>query len=111
MKKTFKILLIVVLFWLFLLGAGNASKEEAAITKIGQYIARILTETIGWIFGLLMVIASLFILFAAYKFLTAGGNEDQIKEAKNMIWYAVLAVVVGFLSRGVTYLVETIFKY
>lgn len=117
MKKTLTTIFLACLL-LFLIFNGHLAaqkKDEMAIQRatqeIGDYIAKILDKVIDWILGLLLAIASLFILLAAYKFLTAGGNEDQIKEARNMIWYAVLALVVGLLSQFITYLVKTIFEY
>lgn len=60
---------------------------------------------ITWIFTLLLVLAVIFIIFAAFKYLTAGGEDEKIKSAHKMIVYAVVAIAVAFLAQGVSFVV------
>lgn len=68
----------------------------------------IITKIVNWGFGFLIVLAAFFILIAAYYYLTGGMNEENIKKAKNYIIYAVMAIVIGFLSRGLVYIVKNL---
>ena len=63
-------------------------------------IPDIVGRTINWIFGLLLVIGAILILIAAFTYLTSGGDEEKTAKAKNWIIYAVVALVVAFIARG-----------
>jgi hypothetical protein len=69
----------------------------------------IVDNILGFAFGLLLVIASLFIIYAAFVYLTAAGNEDKVKSAKNYIIYAVVAILVALLSRAIVTIVRNVF--
>ncbi len=70
-------------------------------------IATFVTLVLNWAFGLLIVIAVLFVIYAAFLYLTAAGDEDKTKKAKNYIVYAVIALVVGALARAVVAIVTS----
>lgn len=60
---------------------------------------------IKWMFTLLLVLAVVFIIVAAFKYLTAGGDEEKVGGAHKMIIYAVVAIAVAFLAQGVSFVV------
>ncbi|MFH1161725.1 MAG: hypothetical protein V1696_00375 [Candidatus Jorgensenbacteria bacterium] len=70
----------------------------ALITKIGN-----------WFFGILVAVAVLFILYSAFLYLTSGGDEEKVKAAKNYLVYAIIAIAIGVLARGIVYVVTTVF--
>ena len=72
-------------------------------------LTTVLDKVLNWGFGLLIALAGIFILIAAYYYLTAGGDEESIKTAKNLIIYALVAVAVAFLSRGLVAIVGYFF--
>lgn len=55
---------------------------------------------VRWIYIIFFIIAVLFILFAAFTYLTAGGNEETVGKARNMIIYAAVAIIVALLAVG-----------
>lgn len=66
-----------------------------------------LLETItNWAFVLLLVLAVLFIILAAYKYLFSGGSDEAVETAHKMIIYAVVAVAVAFLAKGIIFVVR-----
>jgi len=67
-------------------------------TGINQVIAIINTLSLWMLYGLL-VVAGVFIVYAAYLYLTAAGDSEKVKSASNVIIYAVVAIGVGLLSR------------
>jgi hypothetical protein len=71
-------------------------------------VGRIIDRIFGWAFGLLIALAGIFILVGAYFYLTSGGEEDKIKKAKEYLLYALIAVVIGALARGMVYIVRTL---
>ena len=50
-------------------------------------------------FGILMALGIVFVLYAAFLYLIAQGNDEKLKGAKNVLIYSVVALVVGVLVR------------
>jgi hypothetical protein len=59
----------------------------------------------NWFFAFLLLIAVMMILFAAMKFLTAGGNDEAIAGARKSLTYALVGVAVAILARSLIYVV------
>lgn len=70
----------------------------------------IIETSIRWAFGLLIVLASVFIVYAAFEFLTSAGDAEKVKRAKNLILYAVISIAVAFLARTIVYIVRTLLR-
>lgn len=62
----------------------------------------------GWLLGILLVLAGVFVVGAAYMFLTSGGDTEKVQKAKNQLLYAVVAVAVALLAKSVVKLVEVL---
>lgn len=69
-------------------------------------ILAILNRVINWMYGLLVVVAGAFILYAAFIYLTSGGDPKAVASAKNYIFYTVVAVAVAFFARAIVYIVR-----
>lgn len=69
-------------------------------TPTNPNIPNIIEAIMNWGFGLLIALAALFVLWAAYMYLTAGAIEGNLDKAKQYIFYAVIAIVIGFIARG-----------
>ena len=52
----------------------------------------------GWFQAFFFIIAAIFIIIAAFTYLTSGGDEDKVKRAKTELIYAVIAIVVALLA-------------
>ncbi len=48
------------------------------------------------------VILLIFLLYAGFLWMTAGGNEDQVKKAKSMIKNALIGMVIIVLAYAIT---------
>lgn len=67
------------------------------IQSVGGLVG-IVANIVGWVYTIFFIVAVLFILLAAYKYLTAGGDIDATKEARQMLIYASIAIVVALLA-------------
>lgn len=78
---------------------GNA---PAPYTNINQITgnAGIICTIINWIFWLLIVLTVIFVLRAAFSYLTAAGDPEKVKGAGTMLLYAAIAVVVALIAKG-----------
>ncbi|MFH1192951.1 MAG: hypothetical protein V1656_01380 [Candidatus Jorgensenbacteria bacterium] len=68
-----------------------------------------ITTIANWLFGILLAVAVIFILYSAFLYLTSGGDEEKVGKAKGYLVYAVIAIAVGLLARGIVALVQTFF--
>ncbi|MDO8504235.1 MAG: hypothetical protein Q7S36_00070 [Candidatus Liptonbacteria bacterium] len=55
---------------------------------------------IDFLFAVLIFLTIAFVVFAAFKYLTSGGEPDKIREATHQLLYAAIALVVGLLAKG-----------
>ncbi len=67
----------------------------------GVNVLNIVTTIINYAFGFLLLLAVVFIIYAAYLYLI---GEDKEK-AKSLIKDAVWAIVIGALARGIVFIV------
>ena len=75
--------------------------------SVNQLINIVCTVT-RWLFTLFILLAIIFIILAAYKYLTAGGAPEKVKGASQMLIYAVVAIVIAVLARGIPFIVGTL---
>ena len=53
-----------------------------------------------WFYRIMVPVASIVILYAAFLFLTSGGDEEKVKKAKRAITYAVVGVAIILIGAG-----------
>jgi len=70
----------------------------------------IVKSIVTWIYTLFFILAVLFILFAAFTYLTAGGDETKVAKAKNQLIYAAVAIAVALLAVGFSTIIQNFFN-
>jgi len=55
----------------------------------------------GWLFYFLIGLVIIFIVLAAYRYLTSAGDPEKVKSATNTLLYAAIAVAVALLAWGI----------
>ena len=105
-KLNSSILLALTLFTPLVAGAQSGVQPVPVPASVN--IPNLIADIINFLFGLLLVLAALFVFYAAYLYLTASGNEQNAAKARSYIIYAVVAIVVAFLSRAIIALVRNI---
>lgn len=91
-----------------LLVFGNVAIGQVAnipgVDRVGPStvggIVDIIRQIVRWVYIIFFIIAVLLIIFAAFTYLTAGGDPEKVAEAKNRIIYAAVAIAVAFLAVG-----------
>ena len=77
-------------------GLGDADLQETVI------------QIVQWVLGLLGLIAVIMILYGGFVWITAGGNEDKVGQAKKIISAAVVGLIIVLLAWAiVTFVVNT----
>ncbi len=69
--------------------------------------AGLLCTVINWIFWLLIVFTIIFVLYAAFQYLTAAGNPEKVSAAGSTLIYAAVAVVVALIAKGLPLIVSS----
>ena len=71
----------------------------------GQGIGLIMATVIKAFLGLLAIIFIVLIITAGYKWMTAGGNEEKIKEAQQTIKTAIIGLIIIVGAYAITHFV------
>lgn len=58
--------------------------------------------------GLIFAVAALFFIYAAYLYLFSGGEPAKTESAKKFIMYAIIGMVVAFISLTIVTIVERV---
>ena len=69
-----------------------------------------LERIFNWVFAILLVVAAIAIVVAGYIFVTAAGDPDKIKKARDFVLYALIGVLVAFLAKGLVVLIDRIVR-
>jgi phosphoglycerol transferase MdoB-like AlkP superfamily enzyme len=61
-----------------------------------------------YLFTILLVVAVIFLIIAAFTFITASGDPAKVEKARNFVLYALIGVAVAVAAKGLVMLVQTI---
>lgn len=64
----------------------------------------------NYIFYFFMLLAVIFGIYAAFMFITAGGDEEKIKKARSIIFYVVIAIIIAVLARFLPTAVQAVLR-
>ncbi len=102
MKKILSLSLIALVLFAapLAISAEEGDQQEGykEIPQEGQLIPTI--QVIGnWLFSLLMAVAAIAIIIAAFLFITSGGDPDKVATARQWVIYALAGVIVALLAQ------------
>ncbi|HDH31270.1 MAG TPA: hypothetical protein ENH26_00665 [Candidatus Wolfebacteria bacterium] len=106
MTKFTKITSLLILSGLMILIAAPAISYSAVESP--DDVIRIINKIAKYMFTAFFVIAIIFIIVAAFNFLTAKADPEKIKSARNQILYAVIAIAIALISTGAVKIIESI---
>ena len=86
----------------------NPGLPSSPITDIGQGVGFVCLM-LGWVFIVLIVMAVAFVLFAAFSYLTAGGDTEKVAKANKSLLFAAVAIIIGLIAKGVPSIVAGLF--
>ena len=111
-KKTLMALAGTML-WVLPMVAGAAASlgiEWGGSTGLGSRdLKATITSVLNVLLGFLGIIAVIVILLGGFKWMTAGGNEDKVGEAKKLIGAGVVGLVIILAAYAIaTFVISTI---
>jgi len=91
-------------------GASIYGDPSDPYTRADTFDLQLFLEGLAtWLFWIIMMLAVIFILIAAFYFLTAGGDPNKIAMAKSTLIYALVGAVVAVLAWGLVTFIATFF--
>ena len=99
-----RLALLAVLVCLFGLGlvesAGAQILSAPTGPTSGAGLVLLIRNLTNWLFVGFLALASIFIILAAFQFLSGGGDPTQVSSAKKKLIFAAIAVIIATLSKG-----------
>ena len=79
----------------------------SALNLGSRDIRAVITDIINVLLGFLGIIAVVIILLGGFKWMTAGGNEDKVAEAKKLIGAGIIGLIVILAAYAIATFVVT----
>lgn len=65
----------------------------------------ILTKALNWVFGIVIIIAAIMLIWAGFTYVTSGGNAEKMKTALNSVIYALIGIAIAVLAKGLVFMI------
>ncbi len=109
MNKT--LISLILLSLLVMVPAGSllaqAEELEEIVSTPGDIL--VIIETVAdWLFSALIILASLFIVWGGFEYVTAGGDDTKIISARSKIKNALIGVIIAVAAKGLVAVVRSI---
>jgi len=98
---------VLVIAVLPLMGFAQSETPQPIITDVGG-VYTLLNNVLAVIYTIFFIIAAIFIVLAAFSYLTAGGDDEKVKSAKQKLIYAIVAIAVALLALSISPIVRNI---
>ena len=108
-----KILISVLLAGFLILPAVSFAQEaspETAPTVVttGAGLINLITTIGNWAFVAVLAVSAIFLIYAGFLWVTAGGNPEGATKARTMLTNALIGVVVALLARGLVQVIRSV---
>ena len=67
-----------------------------------------LNEILKWVYTIVLVLSVVMGLYAAFLYVTAGGEQAKVKKASGVLMYAVIGIVIAILAFSITKIVGSL---
>ena len=108
-----KTLLIFALFFgIVAISAFNAMAQSITIPNPlgsgGKDIPTLIDTIATWLLEIGITIAVIIVIWAAFLFMTSGGNQEKVTMARKTLWYAIIGLALLILAKGVTSIIQNL---
>lgn len=111
MKKVLSALVLISLLAVPAISLAQEPPPEDIPTDVitsGEDLLEIIDNITNWIFVILLAVATLFLIFAGFLFVTAGGNPEQTTKARQMLINALIGVAIALGAKGLVAVVKSL---
>lgn len=82
--------------------------ELPLIGETPEKLFAIINTLTNWIFAGLVVFAAVMVLLVAFQFVREGENAEKMEEARRKLIWAVVGIILAFLSKGFVPVIKNI---
>jgi len=116
MKKFFAVFLMVSVLAVLALPVMAAVEPPPTGYKLpavapattGAGLITLVDVVTNWIFAIFVVLTIIFVLLAAFQFVTAGGDAEKVGEARQKLIWASVGIIVALASKGLVPIIRSI---
>lgn len=98
-------LLFLIIFGLFYVFHPALAQRGTELFKSNLFVSTpaqgaggIIVNIVMWMMSIIALLALGFIVFGAIRYVTSAGNEKMVEEAKKIILYAIIGLVIAILA-------------
>jgi len=110
MKSKIKKLSLISAAKLLLPVTALASSHDTILIDTPQKVENLLNSVADWLFTIFMIVAVIAIIYSAFLYLTAAGDETKVTKARKALTYAIIAIVIALLAGSIPILLENILR-
>jgi uncharacterized membrane protein len=111
MKKILEKISVIAPFALLLPAFAMAQTPQSPPDVLQNGIGGVgstLCTIFNWMFYFLIILAIIFVVIAAFRYLFAAGDPEKVKAAGHALIYAAVAIAVGLIAKAVPSIVGTL---
>jgi len=116
MKKILFLFLFVLTIGLFIIpsivSAGNVVAPPPGMNVLDNLTAddvvQIIVNARNWFAGVVVIIAVGVILFGAFAYMTAGGDDKKVDVARKILINGVIGIIVALFAYGIVSFISTL---
>lgn len=94
-------------------GSGDAGEPNRGIFKLdnpfnADSFEDVIKRLAEWLYYIAIPLGVLMILWAGFLFMTSGGNEERIKQAKRTLLWTIVGIIIIIIGAGFITLIKDI---
>jgi len=115
MKKLFAAVILLSFLGMIILPIGVFA-ADGQLHELTENITdekgifALFTVITNWIFTIFLALAVIFIIIAAFQFITAGGKAESVSEARQKIIWAVIGIIIALVARSIPAVLENLVR-
>ena len=74
----------------------------------GAAVINIVINLTNWLFVGFMVLAVVILVLAGFQFISSGGDPQNVAKARSKLLWAVIAIAIALMARGIPVVVKAI---
>ncbi len=106
MKKYIYSILAPLVLFSAKISQAQTPTSESPIEK-PEDILRVLSKVVQYAYRIFFIVAIIYIIIAAFNFLTAKGDPTKIQSARSQITWAVVAIIIALISVGAAEIIRS----
>ncbi|KPJ55217.1 hypothetical protein AMJ47_01805 [Parcubacteria bacterium DG_72] len=103
-----KVLISIAIVSILALPILVLAQSTTPFTAPNINIITALRRLIDWIFTIVLIVSVVFLIYAAFTFVTAAGDPEKIRKARQFVIYGLIGIAIAVGAVGLVALVQRI---